>query len=203
LDATILQTCLKARGYPCGAIDGVAGVKTWGATLNWLALKDLGARGQGLALGLVPTLKAAEINTPLRVAHFLAQAGHETEGFAFLTEIGGPAYCAKYDGRADLGNVRPGDGYRYRGRGIFQITGRANYARYGKLVGADLEASPELAADPTIAVMTAGAYWDGHNLNELADANDTIGITKRINGGLNGLDNRRAYLIRLKKALGI
>lgn len=93
-----------------------------------------------------------------------------------------------------LGNTQPGDGYRYRGRGFMQLTGRANYREMGIKIGVNLEENPDLAAEPLYALMTAAAFWDNRDLNKLADRNDLEGITKRINGGTNGLDHRKSNL---------
>lgn len=156
--------------------------------------------GDALAAEL-PT--RGRITTPLRLAHFAAQVTHETEGFRFLVERGGPTYFAKYDGRRDLGNTHPGDGFSYRGRGLIQITGRANYAVYGKLLSLDLLGDPDEAAECGTAAAIAAAFWVAHGLNWLADADDLLTITRRINGGLNGLDDRAAALARAKAHLGI
>ncbi len=100
----------------------------------------------------------------------------------------------------DLGNTKPGDGYRYRGRGFLQITGRSAYREMGKKIGIDLEAEPERAGDPIGALMTAAAFWDSRKLNTYADQNNIEIITKRINGGHNGLADRKA---KYKQALDI
>jgi putative chitinase len=92
----------------------------------------------------------------------------------------------------DLGNTEPGDGYRYRGRGFMQITGRAAYREMGRKIGVDLEGNPDLAAQPLYALMTAAAFWDGRRLNDYADQDNIEIITKRINGGHNGLPDRKA-----------
>ncbi len=139
------------------------------------------------------------INTSLRMAHFLAQAAHESDGFKTMQEY---ASGAAYEGRKDLGNVKKGDGKRYKGRGIFQLTGRANYRKIGEKLGLPLEAKPELAAVPLNAVLIACEYWDARKLNALADKDDVRAITRKINGGYNGLADRIAYLARCKKALG-
>jgi len=130
----------------------------------------------------------------LRLAHWLAQAAHETGGFVYMQELGGPSYFAKYDGRADLGNIKPGDGALYHGRGLFQLTGRANYADYGKAMGLDLINEPDLAAQPDVGLWIACEYWKRKGLNALADADDVLGITRKINGGLNGLADRKSRL---------
>ena len=148
--------------------------------------------------------KLYSINTPIREAHFLAQLAHESGGFIYDHELWGPTKAQLgYEGRHDLGNTHPGDGKRFAGRGYIQLTGRANYAKYGKTLGLPLEEQPELAATPEVAVRIACEYWQDHLLNQLADKNDVVTITKRINGGLNGLEDRKSYLAKAKKALGI
>ncbi len=139
-----------------------------------------------------------EVNTYLRVCHFLSQAAHESASFRTLREY---ASGAAYEGRKDLGNVKAGDGVRYKGRGIFQLTGRANYKRIGQLIGYDLENNPELAETPEISVLTALEYWKSRNLNGLADKDQVELITRRINGGLNGFEDRRKYLERSKRVI--
>lgn len=123
------------------------------------------------------------INTPARVAEFLAQACLETDYFKTLKEYGGAAYFKRYEGRKDLGNTQPGDGVRYPGRGIFQCTGRDNYARYGKRLGLDLLKEPALAERPDISVRIAVMYWNDKGLNECADRGDTKAISRAINRG--------------------
>ena len=140
------------------------------------------------------------IDNYLRVCHFLAQATHECDGFNTLREYWGPTPAQRrYEGRKDLGNVVKGDGRRYMGRGIFQITGRYNYKLYGTKLGIDLENKPELAEDPKTSVLIALEYWKTKGLSELADKDDVVGITKKINGGTNGLFDRRQYLEKAKK----
>jgi len=136
----------------------------------------------------------AGVATRLRLCHFLAQAAHETDRFRTLQEYGGAVYFARYDGRRDLGNTKPGDGARYHGRGIFQLTGRSNYRRYGALIGIDLEAEPERAKEPAISLAVAFAYWRDRACNGPADADDIAAVTKRINGGSNGLADRTRLL---------
>jgi hypothetical protein len=115
-----------------------------------------------------------------------------------MEEIWGPtAQQKKYEPPSDLakslGNTQSGDGFRYRGRGPIQITGRANYKKYGDLLGVDLVGNPDLAATPQFAFSTAGLFWKLNRLNELADVQDFTTITKRINGGLTGLQERQKY----------
>jgi predicted chitinase len=121
----------------------------------------------------------------------------------FRAEIGsGEAY----EGRYDLGNTQPGDGRRFKGRGLIQLTGRANYREYGRAISqeAELLANPELLeTDPDLCVDVAGWFWAKRNLNTLADADDLTRIIKRINGGLNGLEDRRRLLKRAKALLSL
>src|SRR5215475_2422771 len=139
-----------------------------------------------------------EIDTPLRAAAFLAQIAHESAELRFMEEIWGPtAQQKRYEPPSDvatrLGNTEPGDGFRYRGRGPIQITGRANYGKYGDLLEVDLVGNPDLAATPQFAFSTAGLFWKMNGLNELADKQDFTRITRRINGGLTGLADRQKY----------
>lgn len=134
-----------------------------------------------------------------RQAIFLAQAAHETDGFHTLEEY---ASGQAYEGRADLGNTQPGDGRRYKGRGIFMLTGRFNYRTTGERIKVDLESRPELASDPDISVLIACDYWKTRGLEALADKRDFLAITKRINGGLNGWHDRFKYWARAWRELG-
>jgi putative chitinase len=152
--------------------------------------------------------EAYEINTPKRLSAFLAQLGHESGRLQWVREIWGPTAVQKrYEGRADLGNIYPGDGSRYRGRGLIQITGRANYrsARDGlrKLMYEvpDFEAFPAEIETPAFASLTAAWYWHSRGLNALADAGAFEQITRRINGGTNGLIDRLALYRAGLKAL--
>lgn len=169
------------------------------ADLRRLTPKGASSILEGLAPALSVTLDRYGISTPLRVAHFLAQAAHETAGFKTLVEYGTESYFDKRYGPQTpvgkkLGNTQPGDGARFRGRGIFQCTGRFNYAKYGKAIGVDLIRLPDKAADPTTSVQIACEYWKAKGLNTLADNDDIEGITRKINGGQNGLADRKRYL---------
>ncbi|MBK1669658.1 hypothetical protein CKO28_16590 [Rhodovibrio sodomensis] len=148
---------------------------------------------------LAAAMADAGIDTPLRRAHFLAQIAHESGALRWLEEI---ASGQAYEGRADLGNDQPGDGPRFKGRGLIQLTGRANYAEFGQAIGRDLTSSPEAAAqvaeDPELCVRAATWFWVERGLNARADADDLEAVTRRINGGLNGLDDRAKYLARAK-----
>jgi putative chitinase len=139
-----------------------------------------------------------EINSALRIAHCLAQLGHESAGFRTTEEF---ASGAAYEGRKDLGNTQPGDGKRYKGRGLIQLTGRANYREFGKRMGVDLENNPETAAEPLLSLKIACEYWKERKINGPADRDDLITVTKKINGGTNGLDDRRNYLRKAKDEL--
>lgn len=149
------------------------------------------------------TMGRYEITTPLRQAHFVAQVAHESGGFRYRVEL---ADGSAYEGRQDLGNVQRGDGKRFKGRGLIQLTGRANYTDYAQAnpFGADVVVLPEqVATDDRICADVAGWYWRRKRLNTWADVDDLENITRRINGGLNGLKERRAYLVKAKRALGI
>jgi putative chitinase len=149
------------------------------------------------------------ITTPARLAAFLAQIGHESGSLRHVVEIWGPTQAqARYEGRADLGNTQPGDGHRFRGRGLIQTTGRTNYRaltqRLRRRLGAavpDFEEVPESLILPVWAAWSAGDYWDWRNLNELADRGEFEAITRRINGGLNGQPDRLARWKRAQSAL--
>lgn len=130
-----------------------------------------------------------------RFAHFLAQLIHESGSFRYMEEI---ASGAAYEGRVNLGNTQPGDGRRYKGRGPIQITGRSNYRTFGRRVGIDLEANPAIAAVPSIGLHLALEYWKSRDLNTLADADNLEAITRKINGGTNGLSDRRAHYTAVK-----
>lgn len=151
----------------------------------------------------LPPLQAAmqefDINTELRAAAFLAQLAHESGELRYMQEI---ASGSAYEGRKDLGNIYPGDGKRYKGRGPIQLTGRANYREFGELLKVDLEGNPFQAIDPAIAFRIAGCFWKRKGLNELADRGNMVAITKRINGGMTGYNSRMAYYERAKKVLG-
>jgi putative chitinase len=150
---------------------------------------------------LLAAMEGAGITTPLRQAHFLAQIGHECGDLRWLEEFGdGTAY----EGRRDLGNTEPGDGRRFKGRGLIQVTGRANYKAFGTAIGRDLLAEPgQVSADPELAVRSATWYWSRRALNKLADQDMFESITRAINGGTNGIEDRRKRLAVAKAALGV
>ncbi|MDB5937555.1 MAG: chitinase [Massilia sp.] len=130
------------------------------------------------------------IDTPARQASFIAQVGHESGQFIYVREL---ASGSAYEGRKDLGNTHPGDGVRYKGRGLIQVTGRDNYADCGDALSLDLLANPELLELPVNAARSAAWFWKTHGLNELADAGDQRAVCKRVNGGYNGLAERLAF----------
>lgn len=148
------------------------------------------------------TFDKFNINTVIRQAAFLAQIGHESGGFVYTKELWGPTDAqVRYEGRADLGNIHPGDGRRYLGRGLIQITGRANYAKCGEAMGLNLVVEPELLERPDMATESAGWYWKSRGCNVPADIGDVERVTKLINGGLNGLAQRLDIYARALKAL--
>jgi len=144
------------------------------------------------------TMRRYAINTPLRIAHFLAQTAHESDGFNTNREY---ASGEAYEGRLDLGNTQAGDGARFRGRGLIQVTGRANVRECGEALGIDLISNPERLEDFDLACLSAGWFWDKHKLNAIADRDDVNKITRIINGGTNGLADRIDYLKRAKAAI--
>ncbi len=147
---------------------------------------------------LAAKMAARAIDTPLRQAHFLAQVGHESGELRYTEEI---ASGDAYEGRVDLGNTQPGDGRKFKGRGLIQLTGRENYTAYGDAIGVNLvegDNPRRLATDPDLAVDVACWFWRTHGLNALADQDDVLTITRRINGGLNGLADRERQLVRGK-----
>lgn len=168
------------------------------------------------------------INTPQRQAHFLAQILHESGGLKSLEEnlnysagrlvqvwprrfdaasaakyAGKPEAIANrvYGGRLGNGAESSGDGWRYRGRGLIQLTGRANYTAYSKAAGVDAVGNPHLLVAPTFAADAAGWFWAARGLNEIADTGDIQAVTRRVNGGYNGLEDRQQWLKRAVAAL--
>lgn len=181
---------------------------------------------------LAPAMSSAaserQISTPLRISHFLAQFAVETQAFTVFVEnlrYTAARLCKVWPSRFPtlakaqpyandpqklaervygnrMGNVAVGDGWRYRGRGG-GLTGRENYARYGAMLGLDLIGNPDLAAWPVHAPRIAAAFWSVHNLNPVADQDDIAGVTEAWNGGLTGLDDRKAALAKAKHVLGV
>lgn len=170
----------------------------WASIIRKIAPKALPSIVNGLAAAMPRVIQIADINTPLRQAHFLSQLAHESAGFKTTTEY---ASGAAYNGRKDLGNVKRGDGVRYKGRGLIQITGRSNYRAMGRALGQDFEGDPTLAADFPWAALTAAEYWKMRSINRAADRDDLRAVTRLINGGYNGIADRARYLKRAKEAL--
>lgn len=188
LDAKRLQMRLGV------AADGIIGAGTLTALFKAFGAPDERARELGLSAN-VHFRTYGILDTGLRLAHFMGQCAHESGGFRYMEEI---ASGQAYEGRKDLGNVVPGDGKRYKGRGPIQLTGRANYRAFGREVGIDFESHPEIVALPSIGLMAAVRYWNSRGLNALADADDLVGITRKINGGERGLDDRKAQTAKAK-----
>jgi predicted chitinase len=163
----------------------------------------------------LPVLQQAieefDILPAARQAAFLAQLAHESGQFRFMEEIWGPTPAQlRYEPVSTLatrlGNTATGDGRRFKGRGPIQLTGRANYQRFGAVLGLDLVAEPERAATPPVAFRIAGLFWQRNGLNELADqatADAFKQITRRINGGVNGLAERERFYAQARRVLGV
>lgn len=156
--------------------------------------------------GINATMSKYAINTVNRLAGFLSQIGVESEEFLYVKELGNNAYLSKYDTgplAKKLGNTpaADGDGQKYRGRGLIQVTGLENYRECGKALGLDLVNHPELLEQPKYAVESAGWYWGLRNINAACDNDDIVKITKLVNGGTNHLDRRKAYYIKAKDVL--
>ncbi len=178
---------------------------------------------------ITAAMQEFEIDTPIRQAAYLAQTGHESGSFVWLRELWGakptpsqaryerdfsaPWPASPAESHLDafatnrlayaLGNDRAGDGRRYMGRGPIQITGKRNYQVLGPKLGVDLERFPTLLEDVPQAFRSSGAFWQWKDCNALADANDFLGLTRRINGGTNGLDDRLTRWKRAKYAMGV
>ena len=176
------------------------------------------------------TFAKYDISTPLRQAAFIGQCAHESNNFTRLEE--GLNYSASrlmavwpsrfptleaaapyannpeklankvYGGRADLGNKEDGDGFKFHGRGCIQLTGRDSYERCGEAIGVDLIGQPNLLVEPLYACLSAGWFWNKKGLNVLADAQEYGQMTRRINGGLVGLDDRIVKITKAKQVLG-
>jgi putative chitinase len=180
--------------------------------------------------GALEVLEEYGIDTPLRMAHFLAQTSHESGGFRAVEEnlnyraetlskifpkyfrdkdtndyAKKPEKIANlvYGGRMGNGPVESGDGYRYRGRGLIQLTGKSNYEKFAEGIESTLEEAVEYLTTPEGAVESAAWFWANNGLNELADTDDVTKVTKRINGGTIGLAEREAHTEAFKEMLGV
>lgn len=144
------------------------------------------------------------INTKLRWIHFLSQIAHESGELKYTHELGKESYFKKYEtGRLAkmLGNTKKGDGAMYKGRGFIQLTGRANYTQFAIASGVDVVNHPDQVEIAQLCVQVSMWYWDTHGCNEVADQDDLIKVTKKVNGGTNGLSNRQLYYQRAKIAI--
>lgn len=144
------------------------------------------------------SLEEFDINTPQRIASFLAQIGHESGQLRYTKEI---ASGAAYEGRKDLGNTQKGDGVKFAGRGLVQITGRANYTACMLALDLDLLEHPELLETPENAARSAAWFWKDRGLNEIADTGNQVKICKVVNGGTNGLNDRLELFDMARKVL--
>ncbi|KAF0102250.1 MAG: putative chitinase [Rhodospirillaceae bacterium] len=157
---------------------------------------------------IAPAMQRGRIDTPVRIAAFLAEVAHESGEYRWLEEIWGPTEAQLgYEGRADLGNIYPGDGRKFAGVGAIQNTGRANITACGVWLGIDAASNPKLLTLPQYATASAVWFWTIGNgqidLNLLADRGWFKTITRVINGGLNGLSDRRQYWDRNRALLGL
>ncbi|MEO8491622.1 glycoside hydrolase family 19 protein [Pseudomonas sp.] len=167
-----------------------------------------GTRAAAFLVALNVAMARYTITSPKRIAAFLAQVGHESGQLRYVRELGSDQYLSKYDTgtlAARLGNTpeADGDGQKYRGRGLIQITGRRNYMACSQALFGDdrLLRQPELLEQPQWACESAAWFWQSNGLNELADKDQFTTITRRINGGLNGLDDRLQLWERAKAVL--
>lgn len=164
-------------------VDGKIGPATLAALFERAGAKSDVAAELGLAAN-VHFRTYGILDTPLRLAHFMAQCAHESGGFKYDREVWGPTDTQRgYEGAARLGNDQPGDGKRFLGRGPGQLTGRSNYRIYGRKLGIDLEKRPELVEIWSIGLLVFCAYWDTYNLNGFADADQVFAVSNGINRG--------------------
>lgn len=193
-------TCSAAAGGNATAVRGntarptaapASDVRRWTHVIRTMAPNAAGWIVEGLAQAMPSMVREFSLNTYNRQAYLLAQMAHESAGFSTTTEF---ASGAQYEGRADLGNTQPGDGVRFKGRGLIQLTGRANYRKFGQIFGIDLIRQPELLQRFPLAARVSGEFWRQNAINECADRSDFICATRRINGGTNGLADRQRYL---------
>jgi predicted chitinase len=134
------------------------------------------------------------INTPVQIRHFIAQISHESGGGRWLKEL---ASGDAYEGRLDLGNTQPGDGRRFKGSGYIQLTGRSNYQAFANFIKDPLVMNGVDYVANKYPATSAGFWWYNNNMNKLCDSNPTVEqVTKRVNGGLNGIEDRKYYYNR-------
>jgi len=152
--------------------------------------------------GVLEALQDYDILDKQVLIGLLATVRVETGGFKPIHEWGGPKYYSKYEGRRDLGNVHPGDGVKYHGRGYIQVTGRANYRTYGQKLGVDLENNPELALDPEISAKILACYFKDRGVATAAKVGDWRKVRKLVNGGYHGWDVFSKYVDKAKAVIG-
>lgn len=157
-----------------------------------------GERATVFLAPLVSAMDEAGITTPLRQSAFLAQVAHESGQLRYVREL---ASGEAYEGRKDLGNIHAGDGVRFKGRGLIQITGRSNYTALSLALKINCVDCPVLLESPVNACRSAGWFWKMHGLNVLADTQSFATITRRINGGINGLAEREKFYALAKAVL--
>jgi hypothetical protein len=148
--------------------------------------------------GILEAMQKYEILDKQVLIGLLATVRVETSGMKPINEWGGEKYWRRYEGRRDLGNVNPGDGVKYHGRGYIQLTGRANYRSYGQKLGVDLENNPELALDPTVSALVLACYFKDRGVHQAAKAGDWRRVRKLVNGGYHGWDVFSKYVERAK-----
>jgi predicted chitinase len=156
-------------------------------------------RANALYPYFLSALAYADISTCRRAAAFMAQVAHESGGLQYFEEL---ASGAAYEGRSNLGNTQPGDGKRYKGRGPIQLTGRANYTAAAKDLGLDVVNNPESVCFPSVGFKTTAWFWKRNKLNTYCDSEDFKELTRRINGGYNGLADRQERWAKAKAVLG-
>ena len=184
-----------------------SGVKVTGAQLTKMFPKVKGTTATKYAEYINEAIRMASVNTKRRLAHFLGQVGHESGGLTTFSEWykgkNPQAYFNnKYGSRKDLGNTVKTDGYKYRGRGPIQVTGKANYKLCGKALGVDLVSQPDLLLNTKYGFRAAGWFWAMRKINTYADADNLTMVTKRVNGGTNGISDRKQRTALAKKVLG-
>jgi putative chitinase len=186
--------------------DGVVGDATWVKlfgnsttqpviTVGVLKLEKLkGVIPDNVIKQIPDTAIKFNITTNLRLAHFLSQCAHESGNFKYTKELGDDSYFQKYEGRKALGNTQPGDGIKFKGRGFIQLTGRANYEKFSKFCGEDCVSNPDLVSTK-YPMMSAAYFFDKNKLWSICDKgsdDETVKLlTKRVNGGYNGLEDRQ------------
>lgn len=176
--------------------------------LSKMAGRPVNEKMQAIVKGLQWGKGRGGLDEPAVLAQFLAQLAHESARFKYNEEIWGPTEAQKrYEGRADLGNVIPGDGYRFRGRGPIQVTGRYNYRKLTEWLKGEWPEAPDLTKNPDLLLSDPWEgvspiwYWDTHQIEAPARAGDISAVTRRINGGLNGYADRLLWYSKVALVL--